>query len=714
VLSLALASLVFAALLARAVLRRPSAGTEARRLVSAATRAAEAFLFREGKMAGAGTAMVLALVLALYGLSVARHMPVVALGTVLWTGVAALFGAAVTFSVAYVATAVGLRAALRAVSAAQFSLDQAASLSLRAAGIAAITADALTAAAVSGFFGLLYLLGGGGAIGGPDRALALVEHAAAVLPGLGVGSIAAALVVGLGGVAYHVSTAIGSLAVSGLEPTDLRHPSLVATLVGEHVGLGARRAVDMVAATILGNIATVALGVAAFRIAGAATSTRAWALITLPLVLRGIGVIASLLGLLSARSTESGRAASALWRGQLTTSVLVLAGLAGAALWLVGSPACGWFIAAGASGVITSALAGHVARHRVDRRLTPVQDLIEATRSGSAVTLGRGLAYGLRGVWVPVVLLALCLGGSLELGKHSELVGADLLAMATALAGFLSMSGYMLALGLFGPIASGAMTIAGLDGDTLRPEVRRRAAQLDDAGFESGAVSESFFAVLGGASALMAGVSILLGPSSSEHATLSLRSPAVLWSGVLGAAFVFAFSGNVLESVARATRGAAAEVERQLRGFPREGGVAVVPPGYTPSYRALIDLASRSSVEGVLLPTFAGVLAPALLGIGLRVLYTSDGLAREGLAAFVVIASATGLGAALATDGSRTVLGAAYRASRPRGTSTGLEASLAGHALGSFLGDVAAPATHLFVKATAAAALLVAPFLSAP
>jgi K(+)-stimulated pyrophosphate-energized sodium pump len=451
--------------------------------------------------------------------------------------------------------------------------------------------------------------------------------------------------------------------------------------------------------------------VAALRQSGGATSSRAWALVSLPLVVRGIGVVASALGLMTARGSESGRASSALWRGHGTVVVLVTGGLAGAALWLVGGASCGYFIGAGALGIAASAAAGHAARLRVDRRLTPVQDLIEATRSGYAVTLARGLAHGLRGAWAPAALLAAALGGAFELGSQSQLPGAAFLATATALAGFLSMSGYMLALGLFGPIASGAMTIAGLDGDALRPDVRRRAAQLDDAGFESGAVSESYFLVLGCGSALLAGVCILL-IGAPAGASVSLVRPPVLWSGVLGAVVVFAFSGRVLDGVARATRGTAVEVERQLRGFPREGGLAVVPAGYTPSYRALIDVAGKSSIEGILAPAVLGLLTPAALGFGLRVLYTGTGLAAEGLAAFVVIASATGLGAALATDGSRTVLGAAYRASRPRGNSAGLEASLAGHALGSFLGDVAAPATHLFVKATAAAALLVAPFLA--
>jgi hypothetical protein len=139
----------------------------------------------------------------------------------------------------------------------------------------------------------------------------------------------------------------------------------------------------------------------------------------------------------------------------------------------------------------------------------------------------------------------------------------------------------------------------------------------------------------------------------------------------------------------------------------------VLPAGYTPSYRAVIDLAGRLSVEGVFLPVCLGLLGPAALGFGLRLLYTTAGLAKEGLTCFVVVASATGLGTALSANGSRAVLSAAYRANRPRGASHGFEASLAGHWLGSFMGGAIAPATHLFVKAAAATALLVAPFLSA-
>jgi hypothetical protein len=186
----------------------------------------------------------------------------------------------------------------------------------------------------------------------------------------------------------------------------------------------------------------------------------------------------------------------------------------------------------------------------------------------------------------------------------------------------------------------------------------------------------------------------------------------VVWSGVGGAGVVLVMAGLALEIAARATRGTAAEVDRQLRAFPRDrDGVTQVPDGYTPSYRTMIELAGRLSAEGLLGPALAGLAAPAVLGFGLRLLYTSSSLAAEGLTAFVVIAAATGLTTALATDGAHAVLGASQRESRPRGAAAGVDASAASQ-IGSFIGDMFAPAAHLFAKALAAGALVIAPFLS--
>ena len=712
VLCLDFVSIALAALLARWTFRRGTPGPEARRLVSAATRASEAFLLREGKLALAGTALASAVVFGIHAAALIRKSSP-ALTLTLWSVFATVLGSALTCIIAYLTAAVGLRATLRTVRAAQVGLDQAATLALRAGGIAALSAEALSAASVAGVFGLVYLLAGGGAVKSPADAALLLEHAARVLPGFGLGSVAAAIVLGLGGAAYHVAAAVGALGASGLDPADPRNPSMVAALVGDHVGTGVRRAVDMFAAATLANVAAVTLGVAALKSNAGVSGTHAWALVTLPFVIRGVGVLASAFGLFSARVKEAERAAAGLWRGQISATILLVGGIVGAALWLVGNPDFGWIAGAGISGVLAAAAIGHLSRRTADRRFGAVQEMLEASRAGQASVVARALAVGCRGVLGPAVLLSGSLGTAFQLGERAHVPGGGLLATATALSGFLSASGYVLAMGLFGPIASGAIGIAALEPEAARPEVRRRAVLLDDAGFAAGRVSESFFIALGGAAAVVSGLGIpLVSMPPIDAAAFSLSKGTVVWSGALGAAVVVAFAGRALGVATRAARAAGAEIERQLRVFPREGGVLRVPEDYTPSYRTIIDLASRLSVEGLVPAVALGLAGPLLLGFGLRVLYMSPALAAEGLTAFVVIAAVTGLGAALVADGASAVLGATHRESRPRGSSSGFEAALTGDQVGRFIGDMAAPAAHLFVKALAAAALVIAPLLA--
>jgi K(+)-stimulated pyrophosphate-energized sodium pump len=712
VLCLDFVSLAFAVVLGRWALGRATPGAEARRLVNAATRAAESFLLREGKLAALGAGSAVLLIAGTHGYLLLRRAPGATLSSTLWTALAALLGAGLTAGGGYLATEIGLHATLRTAKAAELGLEHATTLALRAAGVAALAADALGAATVAFLLGLLYLLGGGTVVTSSTETSLLLERAATVLPGLGLGSVTAALVLGAGGSAYRVCTNVGALGAAGLDPADPRNPSMVATLVGDHVGTGARRSVDMFAATTLANVAAVTIGVAAFRLNNGASGARAWSLLTLPLVVRAVGTLASPIGLLTGRATDAERPSLALWRGQITTVVLVLGGLAGASLWLIGAPIFVWAVAAGACGVVAGFGVSHAARRNVDRRFGAVQGVLETARVSSVATVARGLAVGSRSIWLPVLLLAVSLASGFQLGERTALVGGGLLGTSLALTGFVATSGYMLALGLFGPIASGAASIAALEPDATRPDARRIAA-LDDAGFESGRVADPFFIALGGAAAIVTGLSIPLVAEPDVHAaSLGLSEPAIVWSGVGGAGLVLLVSGLALDIAARASRGTLAEVERQLRTFPREReGKAVVPEGYTPSYRLLIELAGRLSAEGLLWPTLFGLAAPAVLGFGLRLLYTSSSLAAEGLTAFVVIAAATGLATALATDGAHSVLGAAQRESRPWGDSAGHHPSI-GAQIGSFFGDMVAPAAHSFPKALAAAALVIAPLLS--
>jgi hypothetical protein len=75
------------------------------------------------------------------------------------------------------------------------------------------------------------------------------------------------------------------------------------------------------------------------------------------------------------------------------------------------------------------------------------------------------------------------------------------------------------------------------------------------------------------------------------------------------------------------------------------------------------------------------------------------------------VASLTGLIAALAVEGTRVVLGSVRRANRSRDNGTIFTASITADAWSDIFGNAAAPALQLLVKATAAAALIIVPFL---
>jgi len=113
------------------------------------------------------------------------------------------------------------------------------------------------------------------------------------------------------------------------------------------------------------------------------------------------------------------------------------------------------------------------------------------------------------------------------------------------------------------------------------------------------------------------------------------------------------------------------------------------------------------------LPIGAGLAAPVLLGLALRLLARGLGpeLPAQGLSWFVGVASLSSLLAALAIDATRATLGSVRRANRGRDSGSAFISSITADAWSDIFGNAAAPALQLLVKATAAAALLITPFL---
>lgn len=711
ILCIALAALVFSAATARWALRRYAGSADAKRLTDAALRASEAFLWSENRRALIGTSALGVFIVAAHAVLALLGARTLSLKTTVWVVVALGLGALASCVVAYIAGQMALRASARTAAAAASGVEQALSMLVRSGGVVGIVADALSIASVAGLFGLIYLLGGGPArdAGGLKE---LLSQASVVLPGFGLGTVVAGLLLSFGGATYHVAThvaaAVGAEKHAGLDRSDPRNPAFVAELVGAHLGLAAARTVEMFVASTLGNVTAWCLGAALF-----ATSPQdgvSWGLLTFPVVVRALGVFGSALGLMTARTAENENPVRALWRGQVVFTIITLGGMAGAAFWLLG-PAWPYTLGAAALGLAVSGLVAHRARYSVERSAESVRELVESTRGGEAVTIARGLAHGLLVGWPPVLSLGIAIVGAWRLGEASGLSGGALFGISVTLSAVLAGGAYMLALNVVGPIATSARGMGTPDSRILSNDASRWLGRLEDAGFAGSAVSQTFFVIAGGTAAMLAVYTLPVMQSEAPLAALSIGNPVVLWSGLLGGAAILAFTGRQLAAAARGARAATMEIERQLRGFPRESGVLQLPPHYTPSYKAIVDQASRSALERSLAPVALIVFVPALLGVSLRIIYRSNGLAIQGLAAFVVIAAVTGVGTALAADGARAVLNAAHRLQRPRGSSAGFDISITGNAIADFIGRSAGPAALMAAKATAMVALVVASFL---
>ncbi len=713
ILGINLCGLAFAGALARSNFGSNTNPPTLQRLDSAVARATQSFLGRGLRLVAIEIALIALFTVGLNatGLGVTSS----GLELAVWTGLGLLLGAATAYGAAHVASHVALRAASRTVTASRTSLNQALAASIRGAGVTGIAIECMSLLGVTALFGFIYSIKGGFALE-PTAARGIAADVVPLLPGYALGCAAAALVLGSSASRYHVASSVGAHLAgerdAGLEPDDARNPALVAALVGDHAGLAVSRAMDSFVSASTSNVAALIVGALALE-ANPGLVASPLALVALPLVIRSFGVIASGFGIMVVRTNDGDAPASALWRGQLTTAIIAVGGVSGTALWLLGEHYATPFLCAGAIAIAASSTIAHGAHLNASRKFTSVRESIDSTRNFPPLAIVQGLGAGLEAAVVPTGAIGLVMVVSYYFGVSSGLAAGGQLGLVVALMAILSTGPYMLSVASFGPITDNARGVASMNAESLGADARRVTGRLGDAGFSASAVAQTYFIVTGGATALLLALSLpsIAGTEGGQTAAIALDEPAVLWSGALGAALLLAFSGRALRATVRAARTVAMEVERQLRGFPREGGVAIIPADYTPSYRSCVEASARSATEKLLVPVSLAVAVPIALGVGLRTGLGSAGIAAQGLVSFVVVAALTGLALALALEGLRTTLAAARRAASQRGTQ-GYHSAVSANAVAEMLGSSAGPAAHILARAAAVAALVVAPFLS--
>ncbi|MBI3204636.1 MAG: sodium/proton-translocating pyrophosphatase [Myxococcales bacterium] len=710
-ISLHTSGLVFALVLGSWLGRGLPLSAELHRLGGAIGRAAGVFLAQEFRVTALVVGVLAPIAFALYATLLSPGAGVGSLETGFWAAVALALGAANACLVARVATRVAVQASLSSLASAGQSLDRALVVAVRAGGSIGLFVETVSFIAISLVFGLLFAMKGGFSLASAE-AISLGRAIALLLPAHALGAAAAALVIQRGGATYHTA---GDLAAdlagerdAGLDHDDARNPAVIADLVGDHVGKAAGRATDLYVTATASTVIALLVGIG---LLGGGDGRVTLALVAFPLIARAFGVVATGFGVMVVRSDDSLSPVSALWRGQLTTALISLAGLFGAAHWLIGDAGSARLFWAGASGLAAASVAAHLARLQIDRRVGPLRELLETQRTSESAGFAFGWGTGLSAAAWPLIALALAFTAAWFAGESSGLPSGGLLGTLTALMMMTASAPYLLALATFDPVADGARGVSSLVSPS--EDAQRRATRLDETGLSASAASQAYLIVTGGVTAALAASALPVLLTKGAR-TVDLLSPAVAMSGALGLATVLAYAGSAARAGTRGARGVAQEVERQLRGFPRDKGRPQIPADYTPSYRSFVELTARAALHRLLPPIALGLAAPLALGVGLRLLFRAGDVTLPGqaLAAFVIAAALTGMATALSGHSAKSVLSAARRGARSSGSARELDAALGGDAVADVLGNAAAPAAQLLTKSIAVVALVVAPFLS--
>jgi len=395
-------------------------------------------------------------------------------------------------------------ASSRTTAGAQKSLNQGLQVAFRSGAVMGLTVVGLGLLDITMWFAILYWFVP--AVSGQD--LGLVAITVTMLC-FGMGASSQALFARVGGGIFTKAADVGADLVgkveAGIPEDDKRNPATIADNVGDNVGDVAGMGADLYESYCGSILATAALGVAAFAnpalVAevgeGASRGQLQLSALLLPMVLAGVGIGLSVLGIYMVRTEEQATQKAllkALARGvNLSTLLIVVAAFL--FTWIM-LPAKCWTVSLSVIvGLLAGWLIGKWTEYSTSDEFKPTKSLAAQALTGPATLIIGGIADGMRSVWFPVIIVGmatLAAFGFAARGHFAEVqwFAMGLYGVGIAAVGMLSTLGITLATDAYGPIADNAGGNAEMAG--LEPIVRQRTDALDALGNTTAATGKGF------------------------------------------------------------------------------------------------------------------------------------------------------------------------------------------------------------------------------
>ncbi|MDA8650882.1 sodium-translocating pyrophosphatase, partial [Flavobacteriaceae bacterium] len=538
------------------------------------------------------------------------------------------------------------------------------------------------------------------------------------LAGFSLGAESIALFARVGGGIYTKAADVGADLVgkveAGIPEDDPRNPATIADNVGDNVGDVAGMGADLFGSYVATVLAAMVLGNYVIRDMSAADqftdNFNNMGPILLPLVIAGVGILASIIGTLFVgiknNDAKEAQVQKALDMGNWTAILLTLVASWFLIDWMLPETMTMNFFGEGAKeiasinvfwsaviGLAVGALISMVTAYYTSLGKKPVMDIVENSSTGAATNIIAGLSVGMYSTFSSVILFAAAIYGSYEL--------AGFYGVALAASAMMATTAMQLAIDAFGPIADNAGGVAEMS--ELEPHVRERTDILDSVGNTTAAVGKGF-AIASAALTALALFAAYVTFTGIEG--INIFKADVLAMLFVGGMIPVVFSAMAMKSVGKAAMEMVQEVRRQFREIP-----GIMEGTGTPEYAKCVDISTKAALKEMLLPGLLTIVTPIFVGLVFGAEPLGGYMAGVCVSGVMWAIFQNNAGGAWDNAKKSFEAGVVINGEMTYKGSDAHKAAVTGDTVGDPFKDTSGPSMNILIKLTCLVGLVIAPIL---